>query len=133
MRLPGRFLCGRVNVIIPVVQEIQGPRRVFKSHLKYNLVPGGEPAQSPGKYIYVYRNPKDTAVSGFHQAQSLVMPDLTWEKYFERFMAGQNSYGMMLDHVKGWWEHKGKNSICLQVDMYRVSCASVRCLTHRCR
>ena len=100
-----------MNVIILVMQEMPGPR-VFKSHLKYNLVPGGEPTRSPGRYIYVYRNPKDTAVSGFHQAQSLVMPDLTWDKYFERFMAGQNSYGMMLDHVKGWWEHRGK---CLLV------------------
>ena len=81
--------------------------RGFKSHLRYNLIPGTEPAESPAKYIYVYRNPKDTAVSGFFQAKSLVMPDITWEKYLDRFLSGQVGYGPMLDHILGWWQHKG--------------------------
>lgn len=90
-----------------LLQEMPSPRG-FKSHLKYNLIPGTEPAKSPAKYIYVYRNPKDTAVSGFFQAKSLVLPDITWEKYFDRFMSGQVGYGEMLDHVLGWWQHKGE-------------------------
>lgn len=86
--------------------------RGFKSHLRYNLVPGTEPAESPAKYIYVYRNPKDTAVSGFFQAKSLVMPDITWEKYLDRFLSGQVGYGPMLDHILGWWQHKGDVHHC---------------------
>lgn len=96
-----------------LLQEMPSPRG-FKSHLKYNLMPGTEPAKSPAKYIYVYRNPKDTAVSGFFQAKSLVLPDITWEKYFDRFMSGQVGYGEMLDHVLGWWQHKGESlALCL--------------------
>ena len=44
--------------------------RAFKSHLPYELVPGGLPHTTPAKYIYVMRNPKDVCVSTwYHKSQ----------------------------------------------------------------
>ena len=31
----------------------------FNTHMPYNLMPGGDPVNSPAKYIYIIRNPKD--------------------------------------------------------------------------
>ena len=43
--------------------------RAFKSHFTYELMPCGEPSSSHCKFIYVARNPKDTAVSYFYHYQ----------------------------------------------------------------
>ncbi len=39
--------------------------RAFMSHFSYNLLPCGPAHTTPCKYIYVIRNPKDAAVSGY--------------------------------------------------------------------
>ena len=70
-------------------------------------MPGKEPAKSPAKYIYVYRNPKDTAVSLYHHAQSLYLGPTPWDGFIELLMSGRMFYGDMLDHHSGWWKHKG--------------------------
>ena len=84
--------------------------RSFKFHSPYELAPGGEPAKSPAKYIYIARNPKDVAVSNFHLME-LFNPDTkftgTWNAYFELFLTGKVYYGSWFDHVLGWWKNRG--------------------------
>ena len=55
------------------------------------------------------RNPKDVAVSLFHQsrAESVFEYDGDWNDFFERFMSGNVEFGSWFDHVLQWWQHKG--------------------------
>ena len=81
--------------------------RAFKSHFPYHLMPCGLPSNTPGRYIYVARNPKDVAVSMYHHAQALVgFPKMEWDVFFELFIAGKFPFGDYFEHVLGWWKHR---------------------------
>lgn len=84
--------------------------RGFKTHLPYHLMPGGDPIiNKQVKYIYVYRNPKDVAVSLFHHSDAMkYIHDIVWDEYFEDFISGHVIYGSYFKHLLGWWKHKGK-------------------------
>ena len=88
------------------MQAMSSPRG-FKVHLPYQLTPGGDPYQSPAKYIYVYRNPKDALVSNFHFSVKFYPNDIPWDKYFEMCVSKEQYYGNIFDHVHGWYQHKG--------------------------
>lgn len=70
------------------------------------MMAGGEPAASPCKYIYVARNPKDTAVSLYHHFKSFKVYEFDgdWNCFFELFMTGDVESGSWFDHVLPWWE-----------------------------
>ena len=92
--------------------------RFFKSHLPYQLMPGGgDPANTKAKYIYVIRNPKDAAVSGFNHAKKMAMltmqTDFTWDKQFNLFLNGSLAYGPFYDHFLGWWAHRDAPNILI--------------------
>ena len=74
-------------------------------------MPRGNPAKSLAKYIYVMRNPKDTAVSLYHHTRSILAYEYEgdWDDFFERFMSGNVDFGSWFDHVLQWWEYKGKH------------------------
>ena len=84
--------------------------RGFKSHLPYYHSAGGEPAKQPGKYIYVYRNPKDVLVSYYHFYGKFMPRDMSWDIFFEQYITKRNTYGNVIDHVKEWYEHKGNSA-----------------------
>ena len=75
------------------------------------MVPGGTPADSVAKYIYVVRNPKDVAVSFYHHTKryndSMYHFTGDWNDYFELFLKGEVEFGSWFDHVLGWLSHKG--------------------------
>lgn len=81
--------------------------RCMKCHLPYDLVVGGTPHTTKGKYIYSYRNPRDVAFSFYCMIQSLEAVPPTWSKLLDDFIKGNITYGSQLDHIKGWWKHKG--------------------------
>jgi hypothetical protein len=93
---------------------MQSPRS-FKSHLPYHAMPGGEPAKSAAKYIYVTRNPKDAAVSMYYHASRLDLFhfDGVWNNFFELFMKGEVEFGSWFDHNLGWWKHKEADNIMI--------------------
>ncbi|KXJ09921.1 Sulfotransferase 1 family member D1 [Exaiptasia diaphana] len=67
--------------------------RIFKTHLRYHEVPMGDGKTNKPKYIYLARNPKDTAVSFYHYYRSL-KPfefDRTWDEFFEMFIDGRGN------------------------------------------
>ncbi len=87
--------------------ELPSPR-FFKSHTPYHMMPGGPPETSPAKYIYIARNPKDTAVSYFYHSRAYKLFNYTgpWDHFFELFMNGKVGSGDWFDHVLIWWKHK---------------------------
>ena len=104
--------------------------RAFKSHFTYELMPCGEPSSSHCKFIYVARNPKDTAVSYFYHYQGFkyVPVGLKWEDFISWFIAGDMAYGDYFDHVLSWWTRKDEENILFLKfeDMKRDLCGSIR-------
>ena len=82
--------------------------RGFKVHVPYHLIPGGDPLKSPAKYIYVYRNPKDALVSNYHFSVKFYPFDIPWSEYFNICVTGKQYFGVIFDHVRGWYSHKGE-------------------------
>ena len=93
------------------VDKMASPR-AFKSHFPYEMMPCGLPNTTPGKYIYVVRNPKDCAVSYFHHDRAIpIHPLYEWDEYFELFMKGGVVFGDYFDHVLSWWAHKDDDNV----------------------
>lgn len=57
-----------------------------------------------GKYIYVARNPKDTAVSFYYHDRSKAGYDGTWDEHLSLFLQGQVMYGSYFDNLLPWWQ-----------------------------
>jgi hypothetical protein len=89
------------------LDALPGPR-VFKSHLTYRRIPKG-----PCRYVYVARDGKDVAVSYYHFARSHMGFRGSFDEFFERFLAGRDSYGSWLRHVAGWWAHRDDPNVLL--------------------
>ena len=89
------------------VDEMSSPR-YFKSHTPYHMMPGGVPHTSPAKYIYVARNPKDTAVSLYFHTHRLPTFEYTgpWDHFLQLFIDGKVEFGLWFDHILEWWKHK---------------------------
>ena len=100
--------CIAVKIITSCLQQysVHGAG-LYKTHLPYSLVPGLS-EDSPAKYIYVYRNPKDVAVSFYHHTQAVAGP-IPWDEYVESFMTGGKyiHLGPIFENHLEWWEHKG--------------------------
>ncbi|XP_070788887.1 amine sulfotransferase-like isoform X2 [Pituophis catenifer annectens] len=86
--------------------------RVICSHLHYYLAPKGL-QNKRAKIIYVFRNPKDVLVSSYHFYKILTMMETTeeFDAYLEKFLAGKVPSSLWLDHVEGWYTHKGDFNI----------------------
>ncbi|XP_039211478.1 amine sulfotransferase-like isoform X1 [Crotalus tigris] len=86
--------------------------RLFSSHLPYYLVPKGLRSRR-AKIIYVLRNPKDILVSSYHFHKILVKLETPkdFSTFFETFLAGKVLCSSWLDHVEGWYAHKGDFNI----------------------
>ena len=80
------------------------------------MVPGGAPARSLAKYIYVARNPKDVAVSFYyHLLRMKSIGNLEWDEFFEMFISGRTMFGPWFDHVLEWWQNKGQTITYMMV------------------
>lgn len=90
------------------VDTLPSPR-IFKSHMPYHMALAGGPEQSPCKYIYIARNPKDVCVSYFHFESNKAWSggySGPWEHWLKIFMEGRVQRGDWFDHVLSWWKHK---------------------------
>ena len=95
------------------IEKMASPR-AFKSHFPYGMMPCGLPSSTSGRYIYVVRNPRDVAVSFFHQYRSLPFyPHYEWEDFFEKFLKGDVDFGDYFDHILSWWSHKDDDNVLL--------------------
>ena len=96
----GKLLSPDLNI-----EEMPRPR-AFKTHFSYDLLPCGPAHTTPCKYIYVIRNPKDAAVSGYCHFKKVYQPDIEWDTFWENFVAGKGLYGKYFDHLLSWLPHK---------------------------
>jgi hypothetical protein len=85
--------------------------RYVKTHLPYDRVPHN--SQHNIKYIYLARNPRDVAVSYFHNLRGIVdfEWDGTWKEFLGYFMQGKVPYGSYCAHVLEWWKHKDDENL----------------------
>lgn len=86
---------------LSAVEALPDPRPIHY-HLPYDLIPKNPKT----KYIYIFRNPKDTVVSFYHFTMQTDVLNVTFDEYFETFMKGLVAYGDYFDHVLSWYEHR---------------------------
>ena len=97
------------------IQSMPSPR-FFKSHLLYQLMPGGgDPANTKAKYIYVIRNPKDLAVSSYFFQQKYRPPNKiqSWDDFLKEFCSAEIEFGCFYSHFLGWWQHRDAPNILI--------------------
>lgn len=95
------------------VDALPSPR-IFKSHMPYRMALAGGPEQSPCKYIYIARNPKDVCVSYFHFESGKAWSggySGPWEHWLKLFMEGRVQRGDWFEHVLSWWEHRDAGNL----------------------
>lgn len=81
--------------------------RAFKSHLPHAWLPRG------GRYLYVYRDGRDVAVSYYHFYRSHLGLQDGFEEFFERFLRGDLQYGSWFRHVADWRRLAGRPDVRL--------------------
>lgn len=86
--------------------EAQPSPRVFKTHLRFWLLPG-----KPCKHICVVRNGQDVAVSLFHFYRSHFGFKGDFAAFFKMFMGGKVEGGSWFTHVAGWWAHRNDSNV----------------------
>lgn len=81
--------------------------RLIKTHLPLELMPASWPER--GKVVHITRNPKDVAVSLFHELRHMkrTAPDAqqhveNFDQLFRRFVEGDVPWGPFPDNVLGW-------------------------------
>lgn len=79
--------------------ELPSPR-IIKTHDYHNQFR----KKTKGKFIYVYRNGMDVAVSLYHQNKNYNNSDLTLDTYLKRFLKNK----LWFKHTKGWFKNKNK-------------------------
>ena len=94
------------------IDNMPSPRNV-KTHVPYQMTPGGLPHTTGVKYIYLARNPKDLAVSFYYHVRGFKHHHFTgtFSEYLQLFIEGKNAFGSWFDHVLGWWQHKDSPNI----------------------
>lgn len=89
--------------------------RLFVTHLPYQLLPKAMKNKKT-KVIYLYRNPKDVAVSYYHFhkfANYLETPE-NFGAFLQTFLNGQVDYDCWFDHVRNWYDHRHEFNIMFQ-------------------
>ena len=82
----------------------------MKSHFPYDQFPCGLPHETPCKYIYMARNPKDVAASFYCLLKQAYFHDLEWDTFLKYQLEGIY-YGDYFNHVLGWWSHRNDKNI----------------------
>ncbi|KAH6939467.1 hypothetical protein HPB50_018500 [Hyalomma asiaticum] len=82
----------------------------MSSRLKTHLPAKKLRLSQAAKYVYVVRDYRDCCVSMYEQmsarAPEYRFSGVTFEDYFERFIAGKVEDNDYFDHVNSWWEHR---------------------------
>ncbi len=90
----------RRNDAVAEMRAMASPR-VLKSHLPYRWLPRG------ARYLYVWREPEDVAVSYYHLYRRFLAFDGDFETFFDRFVRGDVQYKSWFRHVAGWRAREG--------------------------
>ena len=100
------------KLLSPDLNAEEMPRpRAFKTHFSYNMLLCGPAHATPCKYIYVIRNPKDAAASGYCHLKKVYQPDIEWDTFWKKFVGGEGLYGEFFDHLLSWLPHKDDKNV----------------------
>lgn len=91
---------------VKAIEALPDPRPIHY-HLPFDLIPKNPKT----KYIYIFRNPKDTVVSFYHFTMQTDELHVSFDEYFESFMRGLVAYGDYFDHVLSWYEHRHDDNV----------------------
>ena len=73
--------------------------RIIKSHLPCGWLP------RPGRYLYIWRDGRDVAVSYYHFYRSHLGYRDDFARFWQRFLRGDLQYRSWFRHVAGWMAH----------------------------
>ena len=79
--------------------------------MPYERMSCGLPHNTPCRYTYVARNPKDVAVSYFHHNCAFYYKSIDWDTFYSWYVAVTVYFGSYFDHVLSWWAHKDDKNI----------------------
>ncbi|XP_072107728.1 amine sulfotransferase-like [Mobula birostris] len=98
-----------------IITDDRPSPRLFVTHLPYELIPKAL-KKKMGKVIYVYRNPKDVAVSFyyFHKFANYLETPENFGAFLQKFLKGQVDYDSWFNHVKNWYNHREEFNIIFQ-------------------
>ncbi|XP_054160742.1 sulfotransferase 1C2-like [Oppia nitens] len=103
-----------LEVCAPTQDDTDTHVRAFKTHLPVQLAPFDD--QSPAKYIYCIRNPKDCLISfWFHEKDFPLLLCDNFQQFFTAFMSGKTGYGDYFDHLIGWYRQRHRTANVLIV------------------
>lgn len=78
------------------------------------FLPTQVPWSKEAKYIYVARNPKDCCLSFYHHVREIPtypFADLTFDEFFELFMAAEMEFGDYFAHLLSWYRQKDRPNV----------------------
>jgi hypothetical protein len=103
--------------------------RIFRSHRSYWHFPN-----FPGRYIYVYRNGMDVAVSFYYHLKRFDQ-NLAFDNLFNSWMKNGCGHGLWARHVAAWLHHKQNINILFlkYEDMIASREATVRKIAAFCK
>ncbi|KAF2892273.1 hypothetical protein ILUMI_13901 [Ignelater luminosus] len=86
--------------------------RCIKSHLHWSLLPEQirNGSRKP-KIVLLFRNPKDTCVSHYHQSRATAGYKGTFEEFSELYLGGRAPYGPYWKSVFSLWEQRSKPNV----------------------
>jgi hypothetical protein len=89
------------NELIPPIQNRHNQlgRRLFNTHLRGDMLPGGTPKKC--KFIYIHRSPLDACVSFYHHLshQHEGCYEKSLNEFFDEWIAGKLPFGTWSDHI----------------------------------
>ncbi|XP_039274807.1 sulfotransferase 6B1-like [Styela clava] len=123
-----------------VLKKLPIPRQVYTTHLAEGIFNHERVKKSNSKVIYVMRNPKDQAVSWFHFAKKIPIPDSLkkemgedWNEFFSKYVNGEHlnctKEGRFYpDNLREWMKHKDDDNFLVVVyeDMKRDFAGQIR-------
>lgn len=95
---------------LAVLAASAGPRHI-KWHHSAPLLPPR--VVEEGRVIYLYRNPRDTAVSWYHfqRMNTLYGFTGTFAQFLDLFLRGDVAYGDYMQSVLSWWALRGRANV----------------------
>lgn len=88
------------------INSLPSPR-ILKSHERYEKFED----DLKNKIIYVYRNPKDVAVSLYHHNRNYLDPDLTFDKNFDEYFSDIEKKQNFFSFNADWFANKNRYKI----------------------
>ncbi|KAF2895327.1 hypothetical protein ILUMI_10845 [Ignelater luminosus] len=94
-------------------ENLKSPRCI-KSNLHWSLLPEQiQDGSRKPKIILLFRNPKDTCVSHYHQARAAAGYKGTFEEFSELYLGGRVPYLPYWKNVFSLWEQRDKSNVLI--------------------